>query len=103
MPTQGVNKVILIGKLEDNPVVVDMPSGNAFAYFTLSTSEMPSLRDFEDIKDSHIVILTGRRSEVSSKTLRKGQLVYVEGKLHYIKCRDEYEHDQIMTTVVVNI
>lgn len=79
----SVNKVILVGRLGADPETKTMPSGEAFAKFSLATSE--SWKDKSGAKQErtewHNVVVFGKLAEVVGKYLTKGQSVYVEGSI----------------------
>jgi single-strand DNA-binding protein len=80
MASKGVNKVILVGNLGQDPEVRYLPSGGAVCSLTLATSE--SWRDkATGEQKEHTVVLFGKLAEVAGEYLRKGSQVYVEGQL----------------------
>ena len=106
MASRGVNKVILVGNLGQDPEVRYMPNGGAVANITLATSE--SWRDKQtgenkEITDWHRVVLFGKLAEVAGEYLRKGSQVYIEGQLRTRKWQDQGGQDRYTTEVVVNV
>lgn len=104
MATRGVNKVILVGNLGQDPEVRYMPNGCAVANLTLATSE--SWRDKQDgeIREHtewHRVVVFGKLAEIASEYLRKGAQVYIEGQLRTRKWTDQSGQDKYTTEVVV--
>lgn len=104
MATRGVNKVILVGNLGQDPEVRYMPNGGAVANLTLATSE--SWRDKHDgeIREHtewHRVVVFGKLAEIASEYLRKGAQVYIEGQLRTRKWTDQSGQDKYTTEVVV--
>ncbi|EAU6886037.1 TPA: single-stranded DNA-binding protein SSB2 [Salmonella enterica subsp. enterica] len=104
MATRGVNKVILVGNLGQDPEVRYMPNGGAVANLTLATSE--SWRDKQDgeIREHtewHRVVVFGKLAEIASEYLRKGAQVYIEGQLRTRKWTDQSGQDKYTTEVVV--
>ena len=79
----GVNKVMLIGNLGRDPEIRNMDNGAKKASFSLATSESYQNRDGERITQTewHNVVLWRGLAEVAEKYLKKGQQVYIEGKL----------------------
>lgn len=79
----GVNKVILIGNLGKDPEVRYLEGGIAVANFPIATTE--NFKDKNGNKNEqtewHQVVLWRRLAEVAEKYLRKGQMVYLEGKI----------------------
>ncbi|ATA20308.1 MAG: single-stranded DNA-binding protein SSB1 [Gibbsiella quercinecans] len=106
MASRGVNKVILVGNLGQDPEVRYMPNGGAVANITLATSE--SWRDKatgeqKEKTEWHRVVLFGKLAEVAGEYLRKGSQVYIEGQLQTRKWQDQSGQDRYTTEVVVNI
>lgn len=104
MATCGVNKVILVGNLGQDPEVRYMPNGGAVANLTLATSE--SWRDKQDgeIREHtewHRVVVFGKLAEIASEYLRKGAQVYIEGQLRTRKWTDQSGQDKYTTEVIV--
>lgn len=106
MASRGVNKVILIGHLGQDPEVRYMPNGGAVTNITLATSE--SWRDKQsgeakELTEWHRVIFFGKLAEIAGEYLRKGSQVYVEGQLKTRKWQDKTGQDRYTTEVVVNV
>ncbi len=104
MSSRGVNKVILVGNLGDDPTVRFMPNGGAVANITIATSE--SWRDKatgeqREKTEWHRVSLFGKLAEVAGEYLRKGSQVYIEGQLQTRKWQDQSGQDRYTTEVVV--
>ncbi|MED5234071.1 MAG: single-stranded DNA-binding protein, partial [Pseudomonadota bacterium] len=83
MATKGVNKVILVGNLGNDPEVRYMPNGNAVANLSLATSE--SWKDqqgqVQERTEWHRLTMYRRLAEIAGEYLKKGSQIYVEGKL----------------------
>ncbi|WP_210453497.1 single-stranded DNA-binding protein [Pantoea ananatis] len=106
MASRGVNKVILVGNLGQDPEVRYMPNGGAVANITLATSE--SWRDkqtgeIKEITEWHRVVLFGKLAEVAGEYLRKGSQVYIEGQLRTRKWQDQGGQERYTTEVLVNV
>lgn len=81
MASRGVNKVILVGNLGQDPEVRYMPSGGAVANLTLATSESWRDKQTGEMKEQtewHRVVMFGKLAEVAGEYLRKGSQVYIE-------------------------
>jgi len=81
---RGVNKVILIGNLGQDPEVKYMPNGNAVANVTIATSESwkdKNTGEQVDKTEWHRVVFFRRLAEIVGEYLKKGSKVYIEGKL----------------------
>ena len=84
MAARGVNKVILVGHLGQDPEVRYLPSGGAVANMNLATSETWTDKSTGEQKENtewHRVVLFGKLAEVAGEYLRKGAQVYIEGQL----------------------
>jgi single-strand DNA-binding protein len=104
MVSRGINKVILVGNLGNDPEIRYMPSGGAVANITIATSE--SWRDKatgeqREKTEWHRVALFGKLAEVAGEYLRKGSQVYIEGQLQTRKWQDQNGQDRYTTEVVV--
>lgn len=104
MATRGINKVILVGNLGQDPEVRYLPNGGAVANITLATSE--SWRDKQtgeqrEKTEWHRVVLYGKLAEVAGEYLRKGSQVYIEGQLATRKWQDQNGQDRYATQVEV--
>lgn len=80
----GVNKVILIGRLGKDPEVRNLDNGAVVANFSIATSESYKDRttgEKKEITEWHNIVLWRGLAEVAQKFLRKGEMVYIEGKL----------------------
>lgn len=105
MASRGINKVILICHLGQDPEVRYMPSGGAVANITLATSD--SWRDKQtgeqrERTEWHRVVFMGVLAEVAGKHLKKGSQVYVEGKLQTRKWQDQSGQERYTTEVLVD-
>ncbi|MFB9137174.1 single-stranded DNA-binding protein [Vibrio sp. AK197] len=104
MASRGVNKVILVGNLGQDPEVRYMPSGGAVANITVATSESwrdKSTGEQREKTEWHRVALFGKLAEVAGEYLRKGSQVYIEGQLQTRKWQDQSGQDRFTTEVVV--
>lgn len=106
MASRGVNKVILVGHLGQDPEVRYMPNGGAVANITLATSESWRDKQTGENKEKtewHRVVIFGKLAEIASEYLRKGSQVYLEGSLQTRKWQDQSGQDRYTTEVVVNV
>lgn len=105
MATRGVNKVILVGNLGQDPEVRYMPNGNAVTNISVATSE--SWKDKNTGADQertewHRVVMFRRLAEIAGEYLRKGSKVYIEGKLQTRKWQDQQGQDRYTTEIVAD-
>lgn len=80
----GVNKAIIVGRLGKDPEVRHLDSGAAVASFSVATSETYKDRNTGERRETtewHNIVLWRGLAEVAEKYLKKGDQVYVEGKL----------------------
>ena len=104
MASRGVNKVIIVGNLGQDPEVRMLPNGDAVANITVATSE--SWRDKtsgeqREKTEWHKVSLFGKLAEIAGEYLKKGSQVYIEGQLQTRKWQDQQGQDRYTTEVVV--
>lgn len=106
MASRGVNKVILVGNLGQDPEVRYMPSGGAVANITIATSESWRDKQTGEQKEQtewHRVVLFGKLAEVAGEYLKKGSQVYIEGQLRTRKWTDQQGVEKYTTEIVVNV
>lgn len=106
MASRGINKVILVGNLGQDPEVRYMPNSNAVTTLSIATSESWRDKQTGEMKEQtewHRVVLFGKLAEVASEYLRKGSQVYIEGQLRTRKWQDQHGQDRYSTEVVVNV
>ncbi len=102
---RGVNKVILIGNLGQDPEVKYMPNGNAVANVSIATSESwkdKNTGEQVDKTEWHRVVFFRRLAEIVGEYLKKGSKVYVEGKLQTRKWQDKDGKDHWTTEIIAN-
>jgi single-strand DNA-binding protein len=102
---RGVNKVILVGNLGQDPQTRAMPSGKAVVNLRIATSDQWRDKQTGENKEStewHSVVMFDRLAEVAAEYLRKGSQVYIEGKLRTRKWQDKEGHDRYSTEIIAN-
>ncbi len=102
---KGVNKVILIGHLGQDPEVKFMPSGSAVANVSIATTEQwkdKNSGEKQSKTEWHRVIFFARLAEVVGEYLKKGSQVYVEGRLQTRKWTDKNGVERYTTEIVAN-
>ena len=104
MASRGVNKVILVGNLGNDPEVRYMPNGNAVANLSIATSE--SWKDqqgqLQEKTEWHKVTMYRRLAEIAGEYLKKGSQIYLEGKLQTRKWQDQQGNDRYTTEVIAD-
>lgn len=106
MASRGINKVIILGTLGQDPEVKYMPSGGAVCNLSLATSEQWNDKSTGEKKEQtewHRVVIFGKLAEIAGEYLRKGSQVYIEGQLRTRKWTDQAGQEKYTTYVVVNI
>ncbi len=101
---RGVNKVILIGNLGNDPETRYLPSGGAVTNVSLATSR--SWKDKNGVQQEqtewHRVVFFNRLGEIAAQYLKKGSKVYVEGSLKTNKWQDKDGNDRYTTDIIAN-
>ena len=100
----GVNKVIILGNLGQDPEVKFMPSGEAVANISIATSEEWKDKTTGEAKSKvewHRVVMFGKLAEITGEYLKKGSKVYIEGALQTRKWQNQQGQDQYTTEIVV--
>ena len=81
---RGINKVIIVGNLGDDPDVRHMPNGNAVTRISIATSENwkdKQTGQSNERTEWHRVVFFNRLGEIAGEYLKKGSKIYVEGQL----------------------
>lgn len=105
MASRGVNKVILVGRIGQDPEIRYMPSGGAVANLTIATSESWRDKQTGEVKEQtewHRVVVFGKLAEIVGEYVKKGSQIYVEGKLQTRKWTDSNGVEKWTTEVVLN-
>ncbi len=101
---RGINKVILVGNLGNDPEVRYTPGGAAVTTISVATTE--NWKDKEGNRQEktewHRVVFFGRLAEIAGEYLKKGRQVYVEGKLRTNKWQDQSGNDRYTTEILAN-
>tara|TARA_R110002073_G_scaffold133936_2_gene281433 strand:+ start:1122 stop:1694 length:573 start_codon:yes stop_codon:yes gene_type:complete len=103
--SKGVNKVILIGNLGQDPEVKFMPNGNAVANISLATSDSYKDKNTGQMVDKtewHRVVFFQKLAEIVGEYCRKGSKIYIEGKLQTRKWTDQQGVEKYTTEIVVD-
>ncbi|MCT8814302.1 single-stranded DNA-binding protein [Glaesserella parasuis] len=98
----GVNKVIIVGNLGNDPDMRTMPNGDAVATLSVATSESWNDKmtgERREVTEWHRIVFFRRQAEVAGQYLRKGSKVYVEGKLKTRKWQDQNGQDRYTTEI----
>ena len=100
----GVNKVILVGNLGNDPELRSTPSGASVCEFRVATNESWTDRNGQrqDRTEWHRVVVWGKRAEICSKYLSKGRQVYLEGRLRTRSWEDKDGNKRYTTEIIAN-
>ncbi len=105
MASRGVNKVILVGNLGNDPETRFMPSGGSVTNVSLATSETWKDKQTgqpQERTEWHRIVFFNRLAEIAGEYLRKGSKIYVEGSLRTRKWQDQSGQDRYTTEIVGN-
>jgi len=101
---RGINKVILVCNLGQDPEVRYTPAGAAVTTISVATTE--AWNDKEGNKQErtewHRVVFFSRLAEIAGEYLKKGSQVYIEGKLRTNKWQDKSGNDRYTTEIMAN-
>jgi single-strand DNA-binding protein len=99
----SVNKAILVGRLGRDPETRFTSGGQAVANFTLATDETFKDRSGERQKRTewHRIVLWGKLAEITQQYLKKGMLVYIEGRIQTRQWEDKRDGQKRTTTEIV--
>ena len=103
---RGVNKVILVGNLGQDPELRYMPNGNGVARFSLATSDSwkdKNTGQMQERTEWHRIVIFGKLAETAGEYLRKGSQVYIEGHLQTRKWTGQNGQDNFTTEIVVDV
>ena len=103
--SRGINKVILVGNLGQDPEVRYLPNGGAVANVSLATSESwmdKNSGQKQEKTEWHRVVFFGKLADVVAQYVKKGSKMYVEGKLQTRKWQDQAGNDKYTTEIVVD-
>ena len=102
---RGINKVILVGNLGQDPETRAMPSGKAVTNVRIATTDSWRDKQSGEQKEQtewHTVVFFDRLAEIAAEYLRKGSQVYVEGRMRTRKWQDKSGNDRYTTEIVAN-
>lgn len=105
MASRGVNKVILIGNLGQDPEVRYMPNGGAVCNITVATSETwkdKNTGENQERTEWHRVVMFRKLAEIAGEYLKKGSKVFIEGRLQTRKWQDQQGQDRYTTEILAD-
>lgn len=100
-----INKVILVGNLGADPEIRNLESGSKVAKFSVATNEnyQDKSGEWQKITEWHNVVAWRGLADRAENYLKKGGMVYLEGKLTTRKWQDQNGNDKYTTEVVARI
>ena len=105
MASRGVNTVILLGNVGQQPESKTLPSGGQVANLSLATSESWNDKQSgqkQERTEWHRVVFFNRLAEIVTEYVSKGSKIYVEGKLQTRKWQDNDGQDRYTTEIVAS-
>ena len=105
MAMKGVNKVVVLGNVGQDPEVRYSPSGMCFCNLSVATSESWKDKQTGERKERtewHRVVLQGKLAEIAGEYVTKGSQVYFEGKLQTRKWQGQDGQDKYTTEIIVD-
>ena len=101
-----VNKVIILGRLGQDPDMRATAGGTQVANLSVATTEIgrkdQNGNRGEDQTEWHRCVLFGRTAEIAAQYLKKGSQVYIEGRLQTRKWQDQQGNDRYSTEIIAN-
>jgi single-strand DNA-binding protein len=89
---RSINKIILVGNVGRDPEIQSTSNGHKVAHFSLATSRrIPRDDGFEERTEWHRLTVWNRLAEIAGEYVRKGDRLYLEGRMQY----DSYERDGV--------
>jgi len=100
----SVNRVILVGRLGRDPETRYTGSGQAVANFTLATDESYKDRNGERQKRTewHKIVVWGKQAEIAQQYLKKGSLIFIEGRIQSREWQDKEGQKRTSFEIVAN-
>lgn len=97
-----INKAIIVGRLGKDPDMRYAPSGTAIASFSMATnySQKDSEGNWNDKTEWHNIVTFGKTAEFAGEYLKKGKLVYVEGRLQTSSWEDQGGQKRYKTEII---
>jgi single-strand DNA-binding protein len=102
---RGINKVILVGNLGNDPETRYTPSGTAVTNISVATTDSWKDRQTGEQNEKtewHRIVFFNRLAEIAGEYLKKGSQVYIEGRLQTRKWQDQNGQDRYTTEIVAN-
>lgn len=101
--SKGVNKVIIVGNLGNDPETKQLPSGGSVTNISVATSESwkdKKSGDMQERTEWHRVVFFNKLAEIAGEYLKKGSKIYCEGSLRTRKWQDSNGQDRYTTEII---
>lgn len=101
----GINKVIIVGRLGNDPEMRTMPNGDPVARISVATSEEWTDKqsgEKKQVTEWHSIIAFRKLAEIMGQYLKKGSQAYIEGKLRTRKWQDQSGQDRYTTEIIAD-
>ena len=98
----GINKVIIVGHLGNDPEMRSMPNGEAVANISVATSEAwtdKNTGERREVTEWHRIVFNRKLAKICGQYLKKGAQVYIEGRLRTRKWQDQNGQDRYTTEI----
>ena len=98
----GINKLIIVGHLGNDPEMRSMPNGEAVANISVATSEAwtdKNTGERREVTEWHRIVFYRKLAEICGQYLKKGAQVYIEGRLRTRKWQDQNGQDRYTTEI----
>ncbi|HHE9436206.1 TPA: single-stranded DNA-binding protein [Haemophilus influenzae] len=98
----GINKVIIVGHLGNDPEMRSMPNGEAVANISVATSEAwtdKNTGERREVTEWHRIVFYHKLAGICGQYLKKGAQVYIEGRLRTRKWQDQNGQDRYTTEI----
>lgn len=98
----GINKVIIVGHLGNDPEMRSMPNGEAVANISVATSEAwtdKNTGERREVTEWHRIVFYRKLAEICGQYLKKGAQVYIEGRFRTRKWQDQNGQDRYTTEI----
>jgi single-strand DNA-binding protein len=101
---KGLNKVMLIGRLGRDPEMKYTQGGQSVVKFSMATDESWTDKSGEKKTRTewHNIVVWGKLGEICNQYLKKGRLVYVEGRIQTRQWEDQSGNKRSTTEIVLN-
>lgn len=102
--SKGINKVIIVGNLGNDPETRSMGSGSSVTNLSIATSESwkdKNTGEQTERTEWHRIVFFNRLAEIASQYLKKGSKVYIEGALRTRKWQDKNTGEDRYSTEIV--